>query len=97
MVSTQSRLELSRFIGKSVLPNTHRAYEKYWEQWVAFLKSEVDENDPFVGGAGEEEKASLVGIMMLRKHEQGQRGKQATSFTAAIRLRFSQEGLSTVF
>ena len=97
MVSTQSRLELSRFIGKSVLPNTHRAYDKYWEQWVAFLKSEVDENDPFVGGAGEEEKASLVGIMILRKHEQGQRGKQATSFTAAIRLRFSQEGLSTDF
>ena len=97
MVSTQSRLELSRFIGKSVLPNTHRAYDKYWEQWVAFLKSEVDENDPFVGSAGEEEKASLVGIMMLRRHEQGLRGKQATSFTAAIRLRFSQEGLPTDF
>ena len=61
------------------------------------MKSEVDEDDPFVRSAGEEEKASLVAIMMLRKHEQGSRGKQATSFTAAIRLRFSQQGLSTEF
>ena len=96
-MSTQSRQELSRFIGRSVLPNTNRAYDRYWGQWTSFVKSEVDGDDPFLGCAGEEEKASLVGIMMLRKHQLGMRGKQATSFTAAIRLRFSQQGLSTDF
>ena len=80
-----------------MLPNTNRVYDKYWSQWILFLKSEVDEDDPFVTRVGEEEKASLVGIMMLRKHEQGLRDKQATAFTAAIRLRFSQRGFSTRF
>ena len=96
-MSAQSRLELSRFIGRSVLPNTNRVYDKCWEQWVLYLKSEVNEDDPFVSSTGDEEKASLVAVMMLRRHEQGLRGKQATSFTAAIRLRFSQQGISTDF
>ena len=72
-MSAQSRQELARFIGKSVLPNTNRVYDKCWELWTSFLKSEVDEDDPFLSCAGEEEKASLVGIMMLRRHEQGSR------------------------
>ena len=80
-----------------MLPNTNRAYDKSWMKWVSFLKSEVDEDDPFVRCAEEEEKAALVGLMMMRKHEQGLRGKQATSFTAAIRLRFAQQGLSIDF
>ena len=96
-MSVQSRQELSRFIGMSVLPNTNCVYDKSWEQWTSFLKSEVDEDDPFVRSAGAEEKASLVGVMMLRRHEQGLRDKRATSFTAAIRIRFSQQGLSTEF
>ena len=96
-MSIQSRQQLSQFIGRSVLPNTNRAYDKCWEQWASFVKSEVDEDDPFVRSAGEEEKASLIGIMMMRKHGQGLRGKQATAFTAAIRLRFSQQGFSTEF
>ena len=97
MVSAQSRQELFLFIGKSVMPNTNRVYDKCWQQWTSFLKSEVNEGDPFVRSAGDEEKAALVAIMMLRRHEQGLRDKQATSFTAAIRLRFSQQGLSTEF
>ena len=72
-------------------------YDKYWEHWISFLKSEVNEDDPFVGSAGEEEKASLVGIMMLRRHEQGLRCKQATAFTASIRMHFVQQGVSTNF
>lgn len=35
--------------------------------------------------------------MMLRRHEQGLRGKKATAFTAGIRLQFSQQGLPTRF
>lgn len=79
------------------MPNTNRAYDRYWQQSVAFVKSEVDEDDPFVSSAGEEEKASLVGLMMLRRHEQGLRGKRATAFTAAVRLRFAQQGCPTGF
>lgn len=97
MVSAQSRRELSQFIGRSVLPNTNRVYDRYWEQWTSFVKSEVDEDDPFLSSAREEEKASLVAIMMLRTHEQGLRDKQATSFTAAIRMRFAQQGLPIEF
>ena len=97
MVSAQSRQELFRFIGRSVMPNTNRVYDKCWQQWTSFLKSEVNEGDPFVRSARDEEKAALVAIMMLRRHELGLRDRQATSFTAAIRLRFSQQGLSTEF
>ena len=96
-MSAQSRQELARFIGRSVLPNTNRVYDKCWELWTSFLKSEADEDDPFLRCAGEEEKASLVGIMMLRRHEQGLRDKQATFSTAALRMRFSQQGLSADF
>ena len=97
MVSAQSRRELSQFIGRSVLPNTNRVYDRHWEQWTSLVKSEVDEDDPFLSNAREEEKASLVAIVMLRRHEQGLRDKQATSFTAAIRMRFAQQGLPIEF
>ena len=97
IISTQSRLDLSKFIGRSVLPNTNRVYCKFWSQWVEFLKSEAGEEDPFLRRSDEEEKSSLVGIMMLRKHEQDLRGKKATAFTAGIRMRFSQQGFPTSF
>lgn len=45
----------------------------------------------------EEEKASLVSLMMLRRHKKNRRGKAATAFTAAIRLEFAKERLSTAF
>ena len=57
----------------------------------------MDESDPFVRSAVEEDKASLVGIMMLKEHGQGLRGKQTTAFTAALPMRFAQQGLSTEF
>ena len=54
-MSAQSWQELARFIGRSVLPNTNHVYDKCWELWTSFLKSEVDEDDPFLRCAGEEE------------------------------------------
>jgi hypothetical protein len=65
--------------------------------WKAFLKSEANLDDPFLRTTPEEDKASLVGLMMLRRYQDGHRGKSATSFTAGIRLRFAQETLSTNF
>ena len=61
------------------------------------MKSEVNQDDPFLSAIGEDEKAFLVSLMMLRKHQAGHRGKAATSFTAGIRMRFAQETLSTGF
>ena len=80
-----------------MLPNTSRVYDQHWTQWKQFLKSEVDQDDPFLRALREEEKSSLVALMMLRRHEAGQRGKAATSFTAGIRMRFAQETLPTAF
>lgn len=88
---------MSAFIGRSVLPNTDRVYCKFWSQWTAFLKSEAGEEDPFLRGCDEEDKSALVGLMMLRKHQEGLRGKKATAFTAGIRLRFAQQGFPTEF
>lgn len=65
--------------------------------WKEFLKSEVNGDDPFLRSLSEAEKSSLVGLMMLRRHQAGQRGKAATAFTAGIRMRFAQETLSTTF
>ena len=97
IISKQSKEELGQFIGTSVLPNTSRVYDQHWTQWKQFLKSEVDQDDPFLLALREDEKSSLVALMKLRRHEAGLRGKAATSFTAGIRMRFAQETLPTAF
>ena len=88
---------MSAFISASVLPKTNKVYDGHFKMWTEFVKSEVDGDDPFLRNVAEEEKASLVGLMMLRRHEAGHRGKAATSFTAGVRLRFAQETLDTAF
>ena len=65
--------------------------------WKSFLKEEIDQDDPFLPGVDDGEKAALVALLMLRRHEAGHRGKRATSFTAGIRMRFAQGTLSTSF
>ena len=97
VISLQSKKDLSTFIATSVLPRTNRTYEGHWNAWKQFLKSELNQDDPFLRALTEDEKASLVSIMMLRKHQAGHRGKAATSFTAGIRMRFAQETLPTGF
>lgn len=89
--------ELSAFIGGSVLPATNRVYEGHWIMWKAFLKSEINDDDPFLTTVEEKEKAPLVCLMMLRRHQAGHRGKAATAFTAGVRMRFSQNSQPTTF
>jgi hypothetical protein len=96
-LSEQSKQELSHFIAGSELPNTQRAYTTEWLEWAQHLKDEVDIDDPYLTGVSEEEKASFVGLMMLRRHKRNARGKAATAFTAAIRLEFAKARLSTEF
>jgi hypothetical protein len=97
VLSSQSKLELAEFIAGSVLPNTQLAYTKEWVEWSKPLREEANISDPYLQGVHEEEKASLVSLMMLRKYKQNRKGKAATAFTAAIRLEFAKKRLSSTF
>ena len=72
-------------------------YEQHWSMWKTFLKGEINQDDPFLPGIPQGEKSALVALLMLRRHEEGHRGKRATSFTAGVRMRYAQETLSTTF
>lgn len=80
-----------------MLPGTDKVYEQHWSMWKTFLKGEINQDDPFLPGIPEGEKSALVALLMLRRHEEGHRGKRATSFTAGVRMRYAQETLSTTF
>lgn len=97
LISTQSKKDLSASISSSVLSRTNRVYDAHFKVWTDFFKSEVDSDDPFLRGVAEEEKASLVSLLMLKRHEARHWGKVATSFTAGVRLRYPQETLDTAF
>ena len=96
-MSCKSREELSAFISTSVLPQTCKIYEKNWQLWIEFVKMETGGEDPFMTGMGDEDKAALVSLMMLRRHQDGKRGKGASAFTAAIRHWFAKRMMSTAF
>jgi hypothetical protein len=96
-MSSESRQELSTFISKSVLPQTSQVYSKDFAAWQEFVKVETGSDDPFLTGVADDDRASLVCLMMLRRHQSGKRGKAATAFTAAIRLTFARMMLSTTF
>jgi hypothetical protein len=96
-MSAQSRQELSTFISTAVLPKTNRVYEKEWESFKVFVKKETGSHDPFLTKCTEDEKATLVALMMMRRHESGKRGKAATSFTAAVRQMYARMMLPTAF
>lgn len=94
---SQSKSELANFISGSVLPGTIRKYSTHWDKWKAFLQSEVGSEDPYLKSRGEEDKASLVCLFLMRRYQEGLRGKAATSVTAGIRINFAQELQSTTF
>jgi hypothetical protein len=96
-ISAESRQELSTFISRSVLPQTTQVYNKDFAAWQEFVKIETGSDDPFLTGFSDNDRASLVSLMMLRRHQSGKRGKAATAFTAAIRMMFSRMTLSTTF
>jgi hypothetical protein len=97
-LSVRSREELSSFISASVLPQTNQVYSKEFTLWREFVRVETGSDDPFLQkDMTDIEKAGLVSLMMLRRHQSGKRGKAATSFTAAIRLMFARRMLPTGF
>lgn len=96
-LSMQSRRDLSSFIATAVLPRTNRVYEKEWAAFKAFVKKETGSDDPFLTECTDDEKASLVALMMMRRHEAGKRGKAATAFTAAVRQMYARMMRATTF
>jgi hypothetical protein len=96
-MSAQSRQELSAFISTAVLPKTNRVYEKEWVAFKTFVKTETGSDDPFLTDCTDDEKASLVALMMMRRHEAGKRGKAATAFTAAVRQMYARMMRATAF
>jgi hypothetical protein len=97
-LSVRSREELSSFISASVLSQTNQVYSKEFTLWREFVRVETGSDDPFLQkDMTDIEKAGLVSLMMLRRHQSGKRGEAATSFTAAIRLMFARRMLPTGF
>lgn len=96
-LSLRSRQDLSSFIATAILPKTNRVYEKEWAQFQSFVKEETGSDDPFLSGYTDDEKASLVALMMMRRHRAGKRGKAATAFTAAVRQMYAREMKATTF
>jgi hypothetical protein len=90
-LSLRSRQDLSSFIATAILPKTNRVYEKEWGQFQSFVKEETGSDDPFLTKYTDDEKASLVALMMMRRHQEGKRGKAATAFTAAVRQMYARE------
>jgi hypothetical protein len=68
-LSSCSREELSNFISTSVLPQTGQVYSKEFLQWKDFVKSETGSDDPLLTGKSDNDKAALVSLMMMRRHQ----------------------------
>lgn len=96
-MSVKSRQDLSTFISTAVLPKTNRVYNKEWTAFTEFVKTETGSDDPFLASHSDDEKASLVALFMMRRHEAGKRGKAASAFTAAVRQMYSRSMKSTTF
>ena len=64
---------------------------------MKYLEQEISESDPYLTAFKDEDKTALVGLFLLRRYEDGHRGKMATSVTAGLRLFFSAKLMSTAF
>jgi hypothetical protein len=67
-MSAQSRQELSASVSTAV-------YEEEWMAFKAYVKTEAGSDDPFLTDCTDDEKASLVALMMMRMNKAGKRGK----------------------
>jgi hypothetical protein len=96
IMSSENQEAISRFLKSLVLLSTDRKYELQWGWFVQFMKDE-GLDDPFMRTLTPQERVGMVSLFLMRRHVAGKRGKAASAFTAATRLRFSQEMLDTAF
>ena len=85
------------FIAHSVTAATAKAYEGHWTKWCKFINEDLDSEDPLLGEWLEDDKSAIVCLFLQLRYDEGMRGKQATSVTAGIRLKFAAALRSTVF
>ena len=80
-----------------MLPGTIRTYERHWGLWNAFLQTDTQVRDPFLRGIPDHDKAALVSLFLMKRHESGLRAKCATAVTAGLRMMFARNLESTHF
>ena len=81
----------------SVTAATAKAYEGHWIKWCRFVNEDLDSEDPLLGEWLEEDKPAIVCLFLQLRYDEGMRGKQASSVTAGIRLKFAAALRSTAF
>ena len=94
---SSGRAKLGTFLSQSVLPRTLDTYKRHWTLWMNYLEQEISESDPYLAAFKDEDKTALMSLFLLRRYEDGHRGKMATSVTAGLRLFFSAKLISTAF
>ena len=88
---------MESFIRGSVKERTARTYERQWSEWCQFIQDETGTNDNLLAQWRESDKAVLVSLFLMRRHERGLRDKQATTVTAGIRHHFTRALLPVGF
>ena len=48
MLTERNREDLAAFLGRSVLSNTRKTYDRHWTLWKKFLSNESAVSDPFL-------------------------------------------------
>ena len=76
---------------------TAQTYDRQWAEWGKFIREELEGDDPLLTQWGNEDKASIVSLYLLKQHEKGLRDKSATTATAGIRHHMTRAGRATDF
>ena len=77
-LSAGTLVELGALLRTSVVEKTSRGYDRHWDDWVSFVRDEMNYQDPLMRHRREEEKALLIGAV-----RQGEAGQRATADSCA--------------
>lgn len=78
-------------------PQYYRRPEGSSTKTGSLVEEETGRDDPFLADMSDNDKAALVSLMVMKRHQTGKRGKEATSFAAGIHYRFARAMQSTTF
>ena len=88
-LSWENKRALASFLRTSVTAGTAKAYDGQWNGWCTFIENLDWSMDPYLRGESEGDKAVLVAQFIMGRHDNGARGKVASSVTAGLRLAFT--------
>ena len=89
VLSAEDKVALGNFLRTSVTVGTARTYDSQWYGWCEFIKNLEWGKDPYMRDELECDKAALVALYLEKRHNEGARGKGATSVTAGLRYEFT--------